>query len=63
MKPTSDIELAAYEDWLDGSAVIDWRYGRCESCGEVRDEDGRPLFVSRRIRHGWECFKCWERQT
>ena len=35
-------------------------FGRCDVCGRVEDDDGKPLLVARqRRRRDRECFPCY----
>ena len=56
---TSIIELKAREQWL--VFAVDQRYGRCERCGRVRNEEGKPLYVVRQSRsRRYICLPCWD---
>ena len=36
------------------------RFGRCDRCGRLRDDDGRPLLVARRQRcRQFLCLSCF----
>jgi len=55
-----DFELAAKRAWL--KYAVDVRFGSCETCGRVRDENGKPLLVARQNsrRRRYECLVCWD---
>lgn len=35
-------------------------FGRCSSCDRVRDQEGRPIFVTGRRRRRLECLECFD---
>lgn len=55
----SAVELAAREAWKRNATQ--YYFGRCDVCGDVEDQDGRPLLVARQPhRRERECIRCWE---
>jgi hypothetical protein len=53
------LEQAARRAWLANAA--DSRFGRCETCERVLDEDGKHLFVVRQAhQRKYECLACFD---
>lgn len=41
--------------------AVDMRFGRCDRCGRVRDDDGKLLYVARQPRRAkFECLECFD---
>jgi hypothetical protein len=55
----SKLERQAHHRWLANASHQ--HFGRCDSCGRTRNDQGRPLYVARQERsRKFECFDCWE---
>lgn len=65
LETMSRLERQVRDRWLYGGegvqAASHVHFGMCDSCGRVRDDDGRPLLVARRPgRRGFECLACFD---
>jgi hypothetical protein len=52
------LERETLTRWRGGAARI--HYGRCDDCGRIRDDDGKPLLVARQERcRNFQCVGCY----
>jgi len=56
------VERRAQALWVDRSRQL--YFGRCDVCGRIKNENGRPLLVARQARRRErECFQCWDERV
>jgi hypothetical protein len=59
LEQMSPLEKAAAEQWRAFATHV--HYGRCDSCGRVRGDDGKALLVARQPRsRKFQCLPCWD---
>lgn len=56
----TELERAARARHLNVGERPWQHFGRCSSCNRVRDDEGRPIFVTGRRRRQRLCLECFD---